>query len=358
MPDDVSISVNGKVYAGWTSVTVTSAMDAASGAFSLSYTERWPGSSELWPIMKGDACVVKINGLQLITGFVDLVSPEFDGRGHGLNVQGRDTTGDLVDCSADHRPDQWFNLTTLALAKILCDPFKIPVSTDIDIGGPLPFPVKLQQGESVVDALSRYCSYKKQLIVPDGLGGLLITRAGLKRSDVALVQGANILAGSGTLDDSGRYSLYRVKAQAPYNPDLDPELESHIEAEASDDEIKRYRPLIVVAEMESTQATAKDRAEWEKSVRIGRGTQAEITVNGWQQKPGGDLWRPNTLASVKSTSLKIDGDMLIRAVTFSKNLRAGTTSRLSIVSPLAYTVRTPKIVNANPWMATLAEARK
>ena len=41
--DDLELLVNGMNYAGWTQVGVTRAVDASSGAFTVTLTERWEG---------------------------------------------------------------------------------------------------------------------------------------------------------------------------------------------------------------------------------------------------------------------------------------------------------------------------
>lgn len=65
--------------------------------------------------------------------------------------------------------------------------------------------------------------------MPDGAGGLLITRAGNRRAAVGLVQGENILTASGSIDHSQRFSSYLVKGQASYSAESDGEGEAHIE---------------------------------------------------------------------------------------------------------------------------------
>ncbi|PTT89260.1 phage tail protein, partial [Pseudomonas sp. HMWF031] len=104
--DDLELLVNGMNYAGWTQIGVTRAVDASSGAFTVTLTERWEGQAgmaaqeEPWPILPGDQCEVRLGGVPMVIGYVDIFKPSFSANDHAINIQGRDKTADLIDCSA------------------------------------------------------------------------------------------------------------------------------------------------------------------------------------------------------------------------------------------------------------------
>lgn len=366
--DQVELLVGGQIYAGWERVAVTRALDAAAGTFSLRVTDRWSVNSKPWEINPGDACEVRLGGETVISGYVDLVRPGFGPESHDVEVQGRDRSADLVDCSAVHSPDEWRRIDFLALASTLCAPFGVQARAEVDVGPPFDL-AKLEQGESVLEALARHAKMRRLLVAPDGQGNVVITRAGARRADVELVQGQNIIDASGTLDWSERYSDYIVKGQANFGEDTDVEAEAHVQGQARDPFIQRYRPLLLIADTDANPATAQERAEWEASVRLGQSAQAEITVQGWRQSPGGALWLPNLLVGVRAPWLRLDGEMLIREVTFIKG-EGGTVTQLSLVSPLAFAPEPisesgPKKAKGkgsggqkgNPWLATLESVR-
>lgn len=334
MPDDVQLLVDGMIYAGWKKAGVTRAMDAASGTFSLSVTDRWSSNSQPFKINPGSSCEIRVAGETIITGYVDLVRPSFSATDHTIEVQGRDRSADMVDCSAVHKPDEWKRLTLLQLAEKLAKPFGIGVKAETDVGSAIDL-VKLQQGETALEALNRHAKMRKVLVMPDGKGGILLTRAGVRRAAIDLVQGQNILDASGTLDWSERYSDYIVKGQAGFSETTDGESEAHAIGTAKDPDITRYRPLLVVTDTETSKATAAERAKWEANTRLGKAAQATITVQGWRQTQGGALWEPNLLVQVSAPWLRLDGEMLIRQVTFEKS-SSGTTTQLDLVSPQAY----------------------
>lgn len=345
-PEQVALLVNGKQYRGWTEISVNTAIDAIAGAFAISLTERWAGDGktpsqiEAWPILNGDACQVTIDGEVIIDGYVDQFRPSFSPTSHTIEIQGRDKTCDLIDCSAFHQPDQWKNLDLLQIAKILCQPFGIKVETEVPVGDKFPS-IKLQQGETVFAALDRLARFRKLLLSPGIAGSLLITQAGRNRAKVRLQQGANIKSASGVLDASQRYSLYVVKGQNVSAMTEEGAQESHAESRVTDRGVTRYRPLVVMAETGATNASAADRATWEANSRLGKSASASITVRGWRQGLTGELWKPNLLVAVTSAFLRMDGDMLIRQVTYKRSASNGTECELSIVSPQAYSPEPP-----------------
>lgn len=343
--DDLELLVNGRRYSGWTSIGVTRAVDASAGAFTVTLTERWESRQgdaaqiEPWPILPGDKCEVRLGGVPMVVGYVDIFRPGYSATDHTINIQGRDRTSDLIDCSAVHTPDEWRNLDLLAFARILAKPFGVNVSAEVDVGKPFPV-CKLQQGETAFEAIERHARQRKVLLMPDGAGGLLITRAGNRKAMVSLVQGENILAASGSIDHSQRFSSYLVKGQASYSAESDGEGEAHIEGAVKDSGVARYRPMLTIAEAGGSTADALERATWEANSRIGKSATATIDVQGWRQRPGGPLWEPGLLVSVRSPWLRMNGVMIIRQVTYERG-DSGTTSKLEIVSPQAFAPEPP-----------------
>lgn len=363
--DDLELLVNGRIYSGWTAIGLTRAMDASSGAFTVTLTERWEGQDGLgaqiepWPILPGDKCEVRLGGTAMIVGYVDIFRPSFSSTDHTINIQGRDKTSDLIDCSAVHSPDQWKNISLLRLAQILAKPFGVSVSAEVDVGATFPV-CKLQQGETAFEAIERHARQRKALLMPDGAGGLLITRAGTRRATVSLVQGENIKAASGAIDHSQRFSSYLVKGQGSYSEDSDGETEAHVEGSVTDSGVTRYRPLLSIAEAGGSSADALERATWEANTRIGKSASASIDVYGWRQTPGGALWEPGMLVQVKIPWLRMDGVMIIRQVTYERG-DGGTTSKLDIVSPQAFAPEPPdkkakgKGDGANVWAEAIKD---
>ena len=134
---DVTLVISGRRLIGWTSATVTRALETIAGRFSISLTERDPGTDMRRAISPGEACQVELDGERVLTGYVDSVSPSYTEESHTLAVVGRDATGDLVDCSAASSPGEWHDVTLPVIVSSLARPFGIGVRIDVDVGAPV-----------------------------------------------------------------------------------------------------------------------------------------------------------------------------------------------------------------------------
>jgi len=321
------LRLGGRYYGGWTKLSVTRSIEQIAGSFDLEVTERWAGQATARAIVPGEACEVLLDGETVIDGYIDDVLPEYDAENHTVRIAGRDKTGDLVDCSAVYKTGQWHSVTLDTLARDLIAPFGIGLVIDTEVGAAFSS-YSIQEGETVFECLERAARMKAVLLVSDAQGNLVITRAGDQVVGVQLVEGQNILAASGQFGWKDRYSTYTVKGQVKADDDFFGENAAQPKGVAIDDTINRYRPLVVLAEEHGHGATLKDRAEWERSVRMGRGNRGAVTVQGWR-RPDGALWQPNTLVPVRSPMLSLDAPMLIVGCTWRLDER-GTTTQLTI----------------------------
>ncbi|MEW5904928.1 MAG: phage baseplate assembly protein, partial [Pseudomonadota bacterium] len=278
----VEIRIGDQVYGGWKSARIERGIEQIAGSFELSVSERWPGQLEPRKIRRGDRCTVMDDGETLITGWVDDARPSFDADAHEFRVTGRDATGDLVDCSAIYKTGQWSGVKLDRIVRDVCKPFDIKVAIDTDIGSAFKS-FKINDGESAFECIERACRDRAVMPVSDGKGGLVLTRAKDSESIAELIEGVNILSAEGEFGMKERHSRYIVKGQdRGGDDDLEPESHTQIKAESVDEQVTRYRPLVVLAENRGSHATYKDRATWERNVRRGRSSVATVTVAGWR----------------------------------------------------------------------------
>ncbi len=328
----VTLTVNGKEYSGWKTVSITRSMESAAGTFDVSLTEKWSGQEESWPILPGSACVVSIDGETVISGYVDDFIPSFDARSHTIRVTGRDKTCDLVDCSAIWKAGQWQNRNLLQIARDLCSPFGITVKAETSVGAAFKT-LTIQAGESVFEVLESAARQRGVLLVSNGMGGLLITRASDTLIKTALIEGENLLSASGQFSHKDRFSQYRVMGENAGSDFTTAQHNAKASATVTDKAIKRHRPLVIMAEQQGDAAKLKERAQWEANVRTGRGSTIQAVVQGWTHADG--LWKPNTRVHVTSKKLKVDRPMLITSATFTLD-EAGTKTDLSLCLPDAF----------------------
>ncbi|MEJ1358353.1 MAG: hypothetical protein RPU91_07690 [Candidatus Sedimenticola sp. (ex Thyasira tokunagai)] len=328
---DVRLETNGIKYGGWKEIRIQRGISHISGRFELVHTEKWSGQDTPRPIRQGAACRVSIDDETVITGHVDEANPEYSSHSHGITAKGRDATADLVDCSAPSF--QWKGQTLLQGAEKLCQPFGISVQAATDIG-PTFAAIENNEGETVFDVLARAARIRGLLLMSDGKGGLLITRAGTQRAAGKLKLGDNIKAAEGHFSHRNRFSEYKIKGQNPGNAFGDAAQAYQVMATVTDKAIKRHRPMTMVADDPVDAAAAKTRATWQRNVNAGQSQSVTYTVQGWRDQ-GGALWSPNFLIPVDDDYMGINQEMLITTVALVFDDK-GKRAELTVMLPEAF----------------------
>jgi prophage tail gpP-like protein len=217
----------------------------------------------------------------------------------------------------------------------LCAPFGVSVVAPSSTGAVIDI-FKIQQGETVFEALDRAAKKRGYLLTTDGLGSLVITRPGTQRATTRLEQGINILSGSAVFDFKNRFSKYTVKGQDfGWNKEVDPAFAYKTIATATDPSVKRHRPLVIQSEQLTNLNDAKQRVNWEASVRAARASKFNIVVQGWRQGDG-SLWRPNQLVLCRADRIGLNGEMLITDVSYTLGSDTGSTTTLALERKDAY----------------------
>lgn len=328
---DVQLLVNGKKHGGWKRIQITRSIESIAGSFTLDISDRWLGQAAPWPIGEEDAARIEIDGDGVIDGFVDKRGVTLSGSDRGISIEGRDRSAALVDCSAVL--DRWTfrNTGVLEIARKLAAPFDILVA--IQTGMVLPKPAAklvVSPGDSAFEVIARAAQQAGVLVVNDGGGGILLTRAGSGRAE-PLIEGQNILTAAVEYNAADRFRRYRVVTQIAGTDEASGS-NTRIRAEALDLGVRRVdRVLILRPETGMTAEFARRRANWEANVRRGRAQTVTVTVQGWRQSTGA-LWPVNALADVQSPAIGVRGTMLITKTDFGLS-DAGETTALSLVDP-------------------------
>lgn len=331
----LQLFVNGDIYGGWESMRITRGLEQLAGMFELTVSEKWAGQDVARPIAAGSACIIKLDGDEVITGFIDEVDSDGDSENHTLTFRGRDATGDLVDCIAV-TPLQLAGLKLDQIAKKLCKPFGIKVVVDADVGDAWPL-INIVCGQKIFELLDQIARARGVLLTSDGLGNLVITEPGTTVAPVKIELGRNALRSHGHTDLKGRFSEYHIYDQLTGSGSSTYD-DSHtqIEAIAYDPVMKalRYRPSGQQGDLTLNQRFAKQRANWMRNTAAARSQRATHAVNGWKHSAG--LWKPNTLVSVTDKWLQLDNQQrLISEVVYSLAAK-GKTAEISTVTKGAY----------------------
>lgn len=335
---DAALIVGRTEYRGWTSVAVTRSLEQLASTFDVSFSEQWSGQDTPIPILEGDSVIVALDGFTVISGYVDDSEQSYDATNHSMQVTGRSTTGDLVDCAAIYAEGrgQWRNQDIVAIASSLCAPFNVSVRTDVAGIEPIRR-FAIQAGETVHECLERAARMGGLLLTTDGDGGLLITRAAANftATPIRRGQGGNVIAGSRSGTWRERFSVYTLKSQVSGDDDVFGTAASQIKREAEDAGVSRYRPTIIVSENQETATALQRRADWERNVRAGRSQRHRYVVQGWQH--AGGLWEPNLLVHVTDSALQVDHDLLVVSTVQRKDA-GGSRTELELCDVRAFDV--------------------
>lgn len=335
MSEELTLSVAGKIWGGWTNMTINRSLESVAGEFDLTITARWSAAAPR-AIKPGMPCVVNIGSDRVLTGYIDDFIPSYDAENVAMRVLGRDKTGDLVDSSVVDKSGQWRGQKLESLASTLCKPYDIDVINETDTGDAFSG-ITLEQGETVFELLDRLAKQRGVLVTSDAWGRLVITRASTQRAGVALVLGDNILAARGRFSWQGRASQYIIKGSAAAGgttwDDQPTKVVGGRQVVVTDSEITRYRPKILVNEDNLTVGGASARGEWYKARMQGEANTTEITVAGWRENgETGPLWQLNRLVVVKDAIQQLDVTWLIKTVSFMEG-DSGRVTVLSLVPP-------------------------
>lgn len=327
--DRVKVKIGGSNYEGWESVQVIHSVETLSGSFTIGGM-----FYDNLDLPAGLLCQVFINDTQIIKGYLDVDDSTFNEDGGNLLViEGRDLTGDLVDCSAVHMPHELNNIDFKDLLERLIKPFGIKLR--YKVGGSNKIKKVNIQDDTVHQVIAKESKKLGLLAFTDGKGNLIVDEPADTKAITPLVLGENLKSLQRRRDYTERYSQYLVRGQSPSTKEstIDQEIES--EGIVTDGQISRYRPLLISGESSLTQAQAQRRAEWEAIVRKGKSTQYTALVQGWSQS-NGVPWKINSTVEVFAPSRGISRKLLIKDINFQKDQGSGTLTRMVLVDEDSY----------------------
>lgn len=326
MTEKIQLQVNGRSIEGWLQSSVDRSLESLTGVFTVPVAFA-PGQTPL--VKRQDEVKVVVGSETVVSGYVLAAEPFYDARTIGLRVSGRDRAGDLVRCSATHKGGQWKAAKLDRIIKDLCEPFKITLKVEADIGAPLA-DFRLSLGESVLDAISRAARLRGVLVMSDGKGGLVVTRAGRNRAPAEIRRGVNVISMDGIGSDERRHSTYTVYGQAGLAVDFDQARQ--VKAQAKDKEIGRHLPLVINADGNVTQADLQALVDHTERVRRGHAYGFRYMVSGWTV--GGKPWPVNARVPIFDDVAGLYGqEWLICSARMSCDLKRGPVTEL-VVRPI------------------------
>lgn len=344
MKDELILKVGNKIIQGWDEVRVTRGIERLPSDFDLTLMDYYPGTNEKQLVKKGDACQVMLGNDLVNTGYIDRWSPTLSKSRHEVRATGRNKCQDLVDCSAEWPNNVISQANALQIAQRLAAPYGIKVSSDVTDLVTVP-QFTLNWGESSQEIIDRICRWAALLYFDTPEGDLRLTRVGTRKAASGVAQGENIQTASLMDSMDERFSDY-VGVSMSMTPAMELSPDSGYSAvalaKAQDPEAAkmRYRNRIIIVESTmNSHGQAQSCIDWEMNRRYGRSRQLQVTVDSWRDKDG-KLWEPNTLIPIKIPTFGLhDEQWLLSEVTYIRNGWEGTTARMVLMPPEAFSVQ-------------------
>ena len=330
----VELYVDNKIYTGWTEINVVRSLEELSGRFSLGVT-RTRADKDV-PIKEGQPARVEINGQVVITGYIDTMDRTIDAETRSITAEGRDKTGDLVDCAARHKSGQWRNATLETIARDLCAPFGVGVVWAVTTAAAAkPFQVwKIEPGETVFESLARAARHRGVMVNSNAAGDLVFAMAGTKRVET-LRFGENIKSINIRSSWAERFSDYIVlgasSAGGLWGDEQTAHQSTRVRVNMTDSEITRYRPMVIIADSNQRADESNARADWERRRAMAHGQPVTVEVVDWFTRDKA-LWMPNGLVVLDVPDEGYaERELLIVQSELSLTNDGGTTTTLTLM---------------------------
>lgn len=344
------LEVNGTEYTNFTSASAEIRLDALSRTFSF---EAATTKGNPLPFNGGEKCRVIVDNLPVVTGYIEVISGNYDGNSHSVMVQGRCKTGDLLDSTISPLSDIKEKVSLKSIIEKVIADIGVDISV-VDNANPALFNdaediEAAEPGDNAFEFLEKLARKRQVLLTSNGDGDIVIEKTNLTDSLGSLQHfvggsGNNILSASFSYDQTGRFNVYQFKSGLNPNP-LNNAGTTSIATIVNqgglvrDTQIRAGRQLVLVTEGGSSDKQSEDRATWEANVRKARGRVYSAVVRGYRPTPNAaDLWNVNRLVTVTDDFASINAQMLINSVAFSYSLQSGKTTTISVVEKNAYSL--------------------
>ncbi|HLH95002.1 MAG TPA: hypothetical protein VKW08_07780 [Xanthobacteraceae bacterium] len=335
------LSVNGRAYSGWTSVTLRRLYGGACSDFEFTAAEPLDGDAnfQAWRIKPGDQCTITLAGILAFTGYVFVRQGSFDADRHGLMVAGRSLTADAVDSSAVINGGQYKGYTFQAIASALAQ--SAGVNLVVRGSSPnlaTPFPqFSVAYGETVFRAIERLARLRGLHITDDGNGNLIAEPYDPTQALAGeLVEGKNIVSARASIDGSRSFNIVNIVGQRPGDDHTNGDAARDVSATVTNPNVRAGRRSIIVMEEPGSPQDAAARANHEMAYNATDIVDCRCVMQGWQSAPG-TLWDVGKRYTVKSPMLDLDRVLASREVIYSQsNAGSRTTIDLCTENALAF----------------------
>ena len=340
-PQEVAeISVNGRKYRDWESVTVKLAEGESNPSFRFTVSEGKPLSKNFADIRirPGDHCTIKLAGELAITGYVETRQVAYTGEQHGIEISGVGYTKAMADGAASTDTGNEFRKKSF---KEIADTATKQHGLTFKALTPLPNRpferASIPPGESWWNFLETLARQRRITLGTDKEGNLT-GRCYFEGGGAQLVEGKNILEGrevmtinqgGGPNDAVGQHGANNLN----FGPKVTHGAKSSSKANVSTGGKGVHAPNRQLAEHPGMKEDTDLRSNHESDQRGAEQLQVTIVVQGWLKSGGGGLWKPGEKVHVKSPMLIVDETLDLVSATFTQDNKSGTRTTLELKRP-------------------------
>lgn len=345
----VRIEINNVAYDGFKQITVQRSFDNFASGFS--FVSVW-SPNKVFPIEVQDKCVIYINNIPVINGFIEKLSVEYDAGSHIITLEGRDKTCDIIDSSANNKVIYNPPITFKKVIQNVLDILGISEMSIIENVSVAPFNKTEVESSSIGDLyfsfLSKLAKLRQVILTTDGNGNIVIDQASKTLINTVLLGKINtpqnnVKKSSSTFDFTRRLHSYSTFSQGSVASFIDvpqtPQQFTLSKGTATDSVVRKTRQANFISEKVADNADLQKRATWEANLRRAYSKVYSCSVQGFNAEKDGFIWRPNLLVKVDDDFAKTSGIFLVKDVTYTLDLPGGEQTDLSLVVKDAFTVQ-------------------
>lgn len=303
----------GKDFSGFDEMRVFQSMETISDGFNFK------ARTVPTEIKAGREVEILIAGEKKITGFYDQWTGLKTGK---TSISGKDKAGRLTN-SYPAGTGEFVGQTAKQIIEKIAEPFDITVS---GLDGPTIKRFNYFFDTSNASIIRTICTQAGLLASSDSDGNIVLTDArSAKQSNYSFVEGQNVTDMAIRIDLDRRHSDYNIYAQSRFSAFLNAEkvLQSQEGLSSS------YAPFNKLQPNQYEIGDAEREALWQQQYNDGSSIEYDIVI------PEIIDAEVNTLTTVSSPYLGVDGNLLIRDIEFTSKARKLST-KLTLVSPLTY----------------------
>lgn len=361
----MQISINGTYIDGWTYAHVHHSFLTACKDFQFISANR-DRTTDPYPVQKGDACQIIVEGQQVLDGFVDTVEGLYSAQENTIVVTGRSKTMDVIDSTLDYTlfselqgGVSLVNITILVLQRLgLNKSIDVIVSDDALQGANLILPLdnylRAAIGETAFNFIEKYAQLQQIIVTTDNLGNLVFTRG--TDQDIINYQLTtkindtfnenNVVSCQWSDSERQRFNFYRCWSAAPqgsidYNSRIPGRGGSPIVAKENtslrgnpvfDTRVRPSRHFSFTTQVPFTQNNfCTQRALWQANYMKAKGFSYQPTLKDHTYGTEGKIWQTNQLVQVYDEKADINSQLLVAEVNFTESLGTGNITQLTLV---------------------------